>query len=360
MAREVRLWVGTRKGVFEFCSDDGRQTWQPHQPKLLGWSVNHVIEDPREPSRVYAAANHMVWGPWMAVSTDGGETWNERASSPAFPAEEGTSVSALWSIAPGHAERPGVVWAGVDPGALFRSDDWGATWTPVDGLNKHETRDLWQAGGGGLCLHSILPHPDKPESLMVTISAGGTFRSDDDGETWIPLNKGIAADFMPDPNQPAGHCVHKLVRSAGDPDYLFQQNHCGPYRSEDGGLNWTATFDGLPSTFGFAAAAHPHQPRTFYVSPLDSDMFRSADGALAIWRTRDGGNSWEPLRCGLPQQGAYLSMYRAAMTTDREDDPGIYAGTSTGQIFASRDGGEHWEMIADYLPPILSLETSVV
>lgn len=360
MARETRLCVGTRKGAFQMCSHDGRRTWQMHDPILAGWSVYHFVEDGRDPARQYAAANHDVWGPWLARSVDGGRSWQERTESPAFSGDDGRAVKALWYVQPGHAERPGEVWAGADPGALFRSADWGATWQPVASLTDHPTRDGWMPGGGGLCLHGISIHPHDPDRMLATISAAGVFRTEDGGGSWQPSNTGVRADFLPDPSVPVGSCVHCVVRSPADPNWLFQQNHCGMYRSADGGLTWEEVGQGqLPSEFGFPAAIHPHEPHTVYVAPLVGDSFRVfPDGGVTVWRSRDGGDNWEPLRSGLPQRGAYLSALRRAMTADREDDAGIYLGTSTGQIFFSPDAGEHWQMIADYLPPILSVEVA--
>ncbi len=358
MSGQTRLYVGTKKGGFRFTSCDGRASWQTEGPILKGWSLNHLIEDLRDRRRVYAAANHAVWGPIFPRSCDGGQTWDEQGPSPAFPADDGRTVAAAWCVRPGHADHPGELWAGADPAALFRSEDWGQSWQPVPGLTDHPTRQagMWQPGGGGLIIHNVSLDPTNADSLIATISAGGVFRSDDGGESWRPLNRGVRAGFMPDPSVEAGHCVHRLERSPADPNFLFQQNHCGAYRSADGGETWQEVTDGLPSEFGFAAAAHPHEPRTFYCAPLVADAFRAFhDGKMTIWRTRDGGDSWEPLRCGLPQENAYLCVYRGAMATDGHDPAGVYVGTSTGQVFASRDGGDSWSLIADYLPPVLSL-----
>lgn len=357
MTREARIYVGTRKGAFIFRSTDDRKTWAMDPPVIPGWSVYHLLEDPRDPDRVYAAANHDVWGPWLARSLDGGRTWGEHTDSPKFAPDNGVSVKNLWAVRPGHAARPGEVWAGVDPGSLFRSADWGATWQPVPALNEHPTRDGWMEGGGGLCLHNILLNESNPDSLIVTISAGGAFRSDDGGASFRPVNQGVRADFLPDPSVPAGHCVHRMVRSAADPDWLFQQNHCGAYRSTDGGETWQEVTAGLPSEFGFAAAAHPHEPRTIVAAPLKADSFRVfPDGAMTLWRTRDGGDTWQPLTHGLPQRNAYLSMFRGALATDSADAAGVYAGTSTGQLYASRDSGDTWRPVSEHLPPILSVE----
>lgn len=356
MDAEHHLYLGTRKGLFRLRSRDGRKSWVVDPPALTGHDVYHVVADPRDPSRVYAAANHAVWGPRLARSVDGGCSWDEPTESPAFATGAGESVKAVWYILPGHAERPGEVWVGVEPAALFRSRDWGASWQPVRGLNEHPTRSLWQPGGGGLCLHGIAATPADPDDLVATISAGGSYRTTDGGASWTAVNSGVRADFLPDENVPAGHCVHKLVRSPADPNWLFQQNHCGAYRSTNGGESWQEVTAGLPSEFGFPAAIHPREPQTVYVAPLLGNSFRAfPDGAMAVWRSRDGGDNWEALRCGLPQRGAYVSAFRAAMATDGDDPAGVYIGTSTGQVFASADDGDSWTMIADLLPPILSV-----
>lgn len=359
MAREHRVFLGTRKGMFALRSGDGRGCWQMDPPALAGTDVYHVAADPRDPSLAYAAANHAIWGPQLMRSRDGGRTWNPAASSPAFAPDSGQSVKAIWFIRPGHPDVPGEVWCGVEPAALFRSTDWGDTWTLVDSLTNHPTTALWQPGGGGLCLHGIVLDPTDPARIIATISAGGGYRSDDAGASWQPINRGLRAGFLPDPSNAAGQCVHKLVRTAGDASVLFQQNHCGCYVSDDEGENWREVTEGLPSEFGFPAAAHPHEPRTVYVAPLVADSFRAfADGAVTVWRSRNGGGCWEPLTNGLPRRDAYLAALRTAMATDAEDDAGVYLGTSTGQLFFSPNGGDAWREIASHLPPILSVDAS--
>lgn len=359
MGREYRIFLGTRKGAFSLRSCDGRGSWRISPPALPGSDVYHVTADPRDPARVYAAANHAVWGPQLMRSQDGGRTWAAAGSSPAFPPIAGTTVKAIWFIRPGHANRPGEVWCGVEPAALFRSDDWGDTWSLVESLGAHPTAALWQPGGGGLCLHGVVLDPTDPARIIATISAGGAYRSDDAGASWRPINSGVRAGFIPGPPLPAGHCVHKVVRTAGTPSMLFQQNHCGCYASDDEGENWREVTEGLPSEFGFPAAAHPHEPRTVYVAPLTGDSFRTfPDGAVTVWRSRDGGGNWQPLCNGLPRRDAYLATLRTAMATDAEDDAGLYLGTSTGQLFFSPNSGDCWSEIADHLPPILSVDAS--
>ena len=357
MSREHRVFLGTRKGVFTLRSNDGRCHWELDPPALTGNDVNHVIADPRDPDRVYATGNNVFFGSQLMRSRDGGRSWEGASQSPAFAEGDGRAVESLWFVRPGHADHPGEMWCGTKPAALFRSTDWGDTWSLMPALNEHPTTTLWQPGGAGLVLHGIVLDPAKPDSLITTISAGGAYRSDDGGTSWEPINRGIRADFMPDPNTPAGHCVHKVVRTSSGP--LFQQNHCGCYISEDEGASWVEVTEGLPSEFGFAAAAHPHEPRTVYVAPLIGPEFRVfPNSAVTVWRSRDGGGSWQPLCNGLPRHDAYIATLRAAMATDSEDDAGVYMGSNTGQLFFSPNGGDVWREIADHLPPILSVEAS--
>jgi photosystem II stability/assembly factor-like uncharacterized protein len=292
-------------------------------------------------------------------STDLGATWTHSSQDLAYEAGE-VPVKAVWSVAPAN----GSVYAGVEPAGLFRSDDGGESWRHVAGLRDHPSRPEWQPGGGGLILHSLVPHPRDDRQLWVAISTGGVFHTADGGETWEARNKGTRCDYLPEEQRypEHGQCVHSLVMASGKADRLYQQNHCGMYRSEDGGRRWESIEAGLPSTFGFAAAAHPRDPETLYLLPLNGDSVGRyvPDGKAAVWRTRDGGGSWQALREGLPQANAYVTVLRQAMTTDRLEPAGVYFGTNTGMLFASADEGDSWACVAPYLPPICSVETLVV
>ena len=360
----VLVLVGTRKGAFIFESDRTRKHWKLSGPHFAGWGVNHLALDQRQgsPGRLFAALYHDVYGANIHRSNDLGQTW-KMADGPAFPKEDGRTVKRVWRVEPGHAARPGEMWAGVDPGALFKSEDGGTTWAPVDGLNNHPTRENWSPGAGGLMVHCILPHPADPNRMHVAISAAGVFRTEDGGQTWAAKNKGTKACFMPEGQQwpEVGQCCHHLVRSPAHPDLFFQQNHCGVYRSDDAGDAWTDIGEGLPARFGFPIAVHPREAQTIYVLPEVSDEYRYApEGALAVYRSRDGGRKWERLARGLPDKGAYLNVLREGMATDSCDPCGVYLGTSTGQVFHSRDEGGKWELLADFLPPVYSVSTAVV
>jgi hypothetical protein len=359
MATRVLLFVGTKRGLFVLGSDSERARWTISPPRLVGREVYHAFLDPRDGRTVWAATDHAVWGAHIHRSDDRGESWQVLAAAPHYTDHRG--LKAIWALAPGPATEPDTLYAGIEPAGLFVSRDRGEGWEGVAALNDHPTNTTWQPAGGGLALHSILTDPQDPRRLWCALSAGGVYRSDDGGESWIPVNRGVRADFLPQPYAETGQCVHKLVLHPGRPGRLYQQNHCGTYRSDDGGESWTEITAGLPSDFGYALAVDPADPDTAFVIPEESSHMRATvEGRLRVYRTRDAGESWEPLTRGLPQAHAYVSILREAMATDTLDPCGVYFGTSTGHLFVSRDRGESWEMVAGFLPKILSVTAAVV
>ncbi|RIK58281.1 MAG: glycoside hydrolase [Chloroflexi bacterium] len=357
-AGSVVVMAGTRKGTFLFYSDPARRTWHRTQAHL-GWSTHAVNYDPRH-NALYAATNSAVFGALVQRSDDGGVTWQHFNQGLDFDAGQEERVREVWQVQPGHADRPDEVWAGTNAAGLFRSDDRGVTWSPVTSLQERSKTDNWFPGGGGLILHTIVPDPARPDRLYAGISAAGVYRSDDGGASWQPMNRNVRADFMPDPYPETGHCVHKMVVSAAAPDRLYQQNHCGVYRSDDGGGWWEDISDGLPSRFGFPMAIHPHDADTVWVVPLTGDDRRVVpDEQMAVWRSRNRGLAWERLTNGLPYP-AYFTILRDALATDACDPAGVYVGTTTGQLFYSRDEGERWELLADHLPPVLAVHAAQI
>jgi photosystem II stability/assembly factor-like uncharacterized protein len=354
--QKLLLLLGTRKGVFIAASDPARQHWTLAGPFCETWPINHVIADPAA-GIIYAGGGNAWFGPAVWKSTDLGASWTHSSAGLAY-AEGETPINTVWSLATGH----GAVYAGVEPAGLFRSDDEGATWTHIDGLQNHPSRPHWQPGGAGLMLHGIIPHPDDAAKLWVMISAVGVFFSGDGGATWAPRNRGSRADFLPGPAPEFGQCVHCVVMAPNLPERLYQQSHTGMYRSEDGGQNWHSIEAGLPSSFGFPAAAHPGDPDTLYLLPLNGDSVGRyvPDAAAAVWRTRDAGATWQALRAGLPQQNAYFGVLRQAMATDPLTPAGVYFGTTGGAVYGSADEGGNWACIAQHLPAITSVETLLV
>ena len=358
MTQRVLILLGTKKGAFIVDGDAGRQSWTLRGPFCETWPMNHVIANPAT-GTIYAGGGDTWFGPAVWKSTDLGASWTHSSEGLAY-AEGDEPIKSVWSVSPG----AGPLYAGVEPAGLFRSDDDGQSWQHVAGLRDHPSRPDWQAGGGGLILHSLVRHPDDGQQLWIAISAAGVFHTADGGATWQPRNKGTRADFLPEgQNYPElGQCVHCLVLAPGMPDRLYQQNHCGMYRSEDGGQQWESIEAGLPSSFGFPAAAHPRDPATLYLLPLNGDIAGRymPDGKAAVWRTRDAGDNWQALRQGLPQENVFFGVLRQAMATDRLDPVGVYFGTNSGTLYASADEGDSWHCIAQHLPPIFSVETLAV
>jgi hypothetical protein len=378
---KVKVLVGTRKGGFIFTSDKDRKKWSASNIQFKGWNMMHMNMDPRD-GRLHTSVSHFVYGPTTHYSDDLGQTWTQaevvpvlsrpsKSGRPAGTPEEAFSggpvpdtpeqVVKVWNITPGRANEPGVLYAGIQPAALFKSADRGQTWSLIESLYDHPQRGQWNPGAGGLCLHTIVLDPLDKNRMYIAVSAAGVYRTDDGGQTWQPRNKNVRADFSPEKFPEFGQCVHKLGMHPSRPDVLFQQNHCGVYRSDNCGDDWVDIGEGkLPSRFGFPIAVHPKDPNTIYIALEESDEFRlSVGGQFSVWRSRDAGGSWERLTEGLPRN-AHVVVLRDAMATDNLDTPGIYAGTNTGQLFYSRDEGDTWEILADFLPPINSVEAAVV
>lgn len=377
---KVNVLVGTRKGGFIFSSDQDRQQWAVSDVLFKGWNMMHMVMDSRN-QRLHAALDHFVFGATTHYSDDMGKTWKQCPAPPKFtrPSVSGRpggtpeeaysgrpipespeQVLKVWNIEPGRSNEPDVLYAGVQPAALFKSTDNGESWVLNEGLYDHPQRGKWNPGAGGLCLHSIVLDPRDQNRMYVAVSAAGVYRTDDGGQSWQPRNKNVLADFEAKTFPEFGQCVHKLALHPSQPDVLFQQNHCGVYRSDNRGDDWIDLGeDKLPSRFGFPIVIHPHEPRTIYVMLEESDQFRmSVDGQAAVWRSKDSGESWQRITAGLPAK-AHVVVLREAMVADNLSPAGLYAGTDTGQLFYSRDDGDNWDILADFLPPIQSLEIAM-
>jgi len=367
----VRLLVGTRKGAFVLTADGTRKDWNVSELHFAGWELYHLKGSPADPNRIYASQSSGWFGQQIQRSDDGGATWNPVDNKFTYDGTPGThqwydgtphpwEFKRVWHLEPSLTD-PDTVYAGVEDAGLFQSKDGGKSWHELSGLRNNETGPHWQPGAGGLCLHTIILDPTNPERIVIAISAAGAFRSDDAGATWKPINRGLWSKYISNPTAEIGHCVHHIAMNPATPNTLFMQKHWDVMRSDDAGDNWTKISGNLPTDFGFAIDVHTHQPETVYVVPIKSDSEHfPLDGQLKVFRSRSGGNEWEPLTRGLPQKDCYVNILRDAMAVDTLDDCGIYFGTTGGQVYASSDGGDSWNAITRDLPPVLSIEAQTL
>jgi photosystem II stability/assembly factor-like uncharacterized protein len=367
----VRLLVGTRKGGFVLTADGTRKQWKVSGPHFAGWEIYHLKGSPADPSRIYASQSSGWFGQVMQRSNDGGETWEAVGNEFAYDGVPGThqwydgtphpwEFKRVWHLEPSLSD-PDTVYAGVEDAALFKSSDGGKGWQEVSGLRKHGSGPHWSPGAGGMCLHTIIQDARNPQRMFIAISSAGAFRTDDGGASWKPINRGLHSQYIPDPNAEVGHCVHRIAQHPSRPDTLFMQKHWDVLRSDDGGDNWREVSGNLPTDFGFPIDIHAHEPETVYVVPIKSDSEHyPPEGKLRVYRSRTGGNEWEPLTKGLPQSDCYVNVLRDAMTVDTLDPCGIYFGTTGGQVYGSADGGDSWTAIVRDLPSVLSVEVQTL
>jgi len=367
----IRVLVGTRKGAFVLTADGGRGRWTVDGPHFGGWEIYHFTGSPADPNRLYVSQSSGWFGQLIQRSNDGGRSWEAVGNKFEYDGVPGThqwydgtphpwEFKRVWHLEPA-PDDPDTVYAGVEDAALFRTSDGGATWQELPGLRAHGSGPRWQPGAGGLCLHTILLDPSRRDRLVTAISAAGAFRTDDGGVTWQPINRGLRSQFLPEPTAEVGHCVHRLARHQSRPDVLFMQKHWDVMRSDDGGESWHEVSGNLPTDFGFTIDVHAHDPDTVYVVPIKSDSEHyPLDGKLRVYRSRTGGDEWEALTNGLPQQNCYVNVLRDAMAVDRLDPCGVYFGTTGGQVYASSDAGDTWTPIVRDLPTVLSVEVQTL
>lgn len=367
----VRVLIGTRKGAFIVSSDGKREQWEVAGPHFPGWEIYHVAGSPSAPERLYASQSNGWFGQILQRSDDGGGSWQPVGNTFDYQGEPGDHLYYDGSSRPWQFHRvwhlnvdradPDVITAGVEDAALFRSTDGGGSWHELAGLRTHASSSRWAPGAGGLCVHTILDHPTQPDRMLVAISSAGVFATDDGGATWEPSNTGLVSDFLPEPDAPVGHCVHKLAAHPDRPDTIYMQKHWDVMRSDDGGRNWHEISGNLPTDFGFAVDVHAHDPDTVYVVPITSDEHHfPPDGQLRVYRSRAGGHEWEPLGTGLPSQHCYVNVLRDALAVDQMDPCGVYVGTTGGQVYVSDDEGDHWQPIVRDLPAVLSVEVQTL
>lgn len=359
MSCKVVILVGTQKGAFFFHSDENRQDWRMTGPHLGGWEVYSLLGDSRFGPRIYAGTCHFVYGPTVRYSDDFGETWEQVVSGPQYGEESGFTLKRIWQIVPGHPSEPDTLYAGVEEAGLFVSHDRGMTWTERTGLTAHPTRPGWFPGNGGLCLHTILIDPHNPRRIWVGISAVGVFRSDDGGETWQVRNEGLPTVPTGMPYPEIGRCVHKMLLDPERPRSLYMQFHGGVFRSEDAADTWQPVEQGLPGNFGFPITRT--RSGNLFVIPLESDERRYVSGGkLRVYRSRNGGAHWEATEAGLADEPQYVGVLRDSMDADSLEPGGVYFGTTMGEVFYSRDEGEHWERLPGSFPRITTVKAWVL
>jgi photosystem II stability/assembly factor-like uncharacterized protein len=390
----IRVLVGTRKGAFILTSDGKRKKWDVSGPHFGGWEIYHLKGSPVDPNRLYASQTSGWFGQIIQRSDDGGKTWHQPGTPPGEPTTtpegfpkgesnkfvydtssqtgkpltthqwyDGTQhpweFKRVWHLEPSLTD-PDTVYAGVEDAALFRSTDGGKTWHELAGLRDAQGAK-WAPGAGGLGLHTILLDPSNPQRIYIAISAAGAFRTEDGGKTWKPINRGLHSQYIPDPNAEVGHCVHRIAVHRARPNVLFMQKHWDVMRSDDAGDNWREVSGNLPTDFGFPIDVHAHEPDTIYVVPITSDSLHyPPEGKLRVYRSRTGGNEWEALTKGLPQENCYVNVLRDAMAVDALDSCGVYFGTTGGQVYASADSGDSWAPLVSHLPPVLSVEVQTL
>ncbi|HET9180011.1 MAG TPA: exo-alpha-sialidase [Terriglobia bacterium] len=388
----VRLLVGTVKGAFILESDGTRKKWKVNGPHFTGWEVYHLKGSPADPNRIYCSQTSGWFGQVLQRSNDGGKTWEapgggvtmtpqgmpqgesnrfvyDTSSETGKPLTthqwyDGTQhpweFKRVWHLEPSLTD-PDTAYAGVEDAAIFRTVDGGHTWQELSGLRGHGTGPKWQPGAGGMCLHTIILDPADPNRIFVAISAAGAFRTDDGGKTWKPINQGLRSQYIPDPAAEVGHCVHRIAQHSSKPNVLFMQKHWDVMRSDDAGDNWHEVSGNLPTDFGFVIDVNANDPETIYVVPIKSDSEHfPLDGRLKVFRSRAGGNEWEPLTKGLPQRNCFVNVLRDSMSVDKLDPCGIYFGTTSGQVYGSADAGDTWKPIVEHLPRVLSVEAQTL
>jgi len=367
----VRVLVGTRKGAFILTADGGRKQWEVSGPHFGGWEIYHLKGSPADPDRLYASQSSGWFGQVIQRSRDGGNTWEPMGNKFTYEGPTGThqwydgtphpwDFARVWHLEPSLTD-PQTVYAGVEDAALFRTTDGGQTWQELPGLRTHGSAASWQPGAGGMCLHTVLLDPSHSGRMFVAISAAGAFRSDDAGTTWRPINRGLTSEGIPDPMAEVGHCVHRIAMHRSRPGVLFMQKHWDVMRSDDAGESWREVSGNLPTDFGFPIDVHAHEPETVYVVPIKSDSEHyPPDGKLRVYRSRTGGNEWEPLTRGLPQRDCYVNVLRDAMAVDAFDPCGVYFGTTGGQVYVSPDAGDSWTPIVQHLPAVVSVEVQTL